>query len=305
MAAAIILVAKLRSFCVGLQIFHYFCSAILKARMPQFLDIIQDSISESSQAIDTVQTADTVVCDSVAKSFITSGFKGTLVPVERVSYGILQSWDLVLLGLMLLLIVLNKQLYPRQFRQVLSVPGGVAHTNQLLREWNPMRSFLCASFTVGYIFLISLFVQKSCVVLSHDVLNYNGRSMFWTLCACMTGWVLLRYLMLHFVNWLFDARDTVDRQMTVQFSVSIFTFIFMIPIVLLLIYNPTTYFVWIGIGLLGFAAFVRLVLGIIESRVVTKISTFYIFLYFCALEIAPVATLVTAGWRYFSQGTVF
>jgi hypothetical protein len=129
--------------------------------------------------------------------------------------------------------------------------------------------------------------------------------MFWTLCAGMTGWVLLRYFMLHFVNWLFDTRDTVDRQMTVQFSISIFTLIVMIPTVLLLIYNPIKNFVWIGFGLLGLAAVFRLVLGIIETRVSTKISSFYIFLYLCALEIAPIATLVTAGWRYFSQGSVF
>ena len=273
--------------------------------MPQYPDIFYHSATESLQALDTVQAVDTLACDSVVPSFITSGYHGTFTPMLRMSYEILQGWNLALLGLMLLLIVVNKQLYPRQFRQVLSVPGGVAHTNQLLREWNPMRSFICASFTVGYILLVSLFVQKSCVVLSHDVATYNGRPMFWTICAIMTGWVLLRYLMLHFVNWLFEARDTVDRQMTVQFSISIFTLIVMIPIVLLLIYNPIKYFVWVGFGLLVLAAVFRLVLGVIETRVATKISSFYIFLYLCALEIAPIATLVTAGWRYFSQGAVF
>ena len=244
--------------------------------MPQYPDIFYHPFEKTTQAVDTVQAVDTIVCDSVVPSFITSGFDGTLTPLVRMSYEILQGWNLALLGVLLLLIVLNKQLYPRQFRQVLSVPGGVAHTNQLLREWNPVRSFLCVSFTMGYILLMALFVQKSCVVLSHDVLSYNSWSMFWTICGCMTGWVLLRYLMLHLVNWLFETRDTVDRQMSVQFSI-----------------------------LLGLAAIFRLVLGIIETRVATKMSTFYIFLYLCALEIAPVATLVTAGWRYFSQGTVF
>lgn len=273
--------------------------------MPQYPDIFYNPFVEHAQAVDTVQAVDTLACDSVVPSFITSGFDGTLTPLVRMSYEILQGWNLALLGLLLLLIVLNKQLYPRQFRQVLSVPGGVAHTNQLLREWNPMRSFLCVSFTIGYILLIALFMQKSCVVLSHDVAKYNNWSVFWTICGCMTGWVLLRYLTLHFVNWLFDARDTVDRQMSVQFCISIFTLMVMMPVVLLLIYNPTKYFVWIGIGLLGLAALVRFVMGIIESRVTTKISAFYIFLYFCALEIAPVATLVTAGWRYFNHGSVF
>ena len=280
--------------------------------MPQYPDIFYHSPFETVaqhadtlQVVDTVPMADTLVRDSVVPSFITEGFHGTLTPMLRMTYEILQGWNLALLGLMLLLIVLNKQLYPRQFRQVLSVPGGVAHTNQLLREWSPMGSFLCVSFSLGYVLLLALFVQKSCVVLSHDVLAYNGWRMYWTLAAGVLGWVLLRYLILHFANWLFDTRDTIDRQMTVQFSISIFTLIVMIPIVLLLLYNPTKYFVWIGIAVLGLAAVLRLVLGVIETRVSTKISSFYIFLYFCALEIAPVATLVTAGWRYFSQGSVF
>ena len=274
--------------------------------MSQYPDIFYaNPFGEVPQAVDTTQVVDTIACDNVVPSFITSGFHGTLTPMLRVSYEILQGWNLALLGLMLLLIVLNKQLYPRQFRQVLSVPGGVAHTNQLLREWNPLRSFICVSFTLGYILLMALFVQKSCVILSHDMVKYNGWDVFGTLTAIVAGWVLLRYLMLHFVNWLFQTRDTVDRQMSVQFSISIFTLIVMVPVVLLLLYNPTKYFVWVGLGLLGLAAVFRLILGIIETRVATKMSTFYIFLYLCALEIAPIATLVTAGLRYFGNGAVF
>lgn len=280
--------------------------------MPQYTDIFYTPpFVDKVQPIDTVQVADTlqavdsVALDSVVPSFITSGFQGSLIPLPRMSYEVLQGWNLALLGVLLSLIVLNKQLYPRQFRQVLSVPGGVAHTNQLLREWNPQRSFLCVSFMLGYILLIALFVQKSCVVLSHDVSTYNVMRVFGIICAAMTGWVLLRFAILHIVNWLFDTHETVDRQMTVQFSVSIFTLIVMVPLMLLLLYNPSKYFVWAGVGVLGLAAIVRLVIGVIETRVSTKIPAFYIFLYFCALEIAPVATLVTAGWRYFSQGTVF
>ena len=280
--------------------------------MPQYTDIFYTPpFVDKVQPIDTVQVGDTlqavdsVALDSVVPSFITSGFQGSLIPLPRMSYEVLQGWNLALLGVLLLLIVLNKQLYPRQFRQVLSVPGGVAHTNQLLREWNPQRSFLCVSFMLGYILLIALFVQKSCVVLSHDVSTYNVMRVFGIICAAMTGWVLLRFAVLHIVNWLFDTHETVDRQMTVQFSVSIFTLIIMVPLMLLLLYNPSKYFVWAGVGVLSLAAIVRLIIGVIETRVSTKIPAFYIFLYFCALEIAPVATLVTAGWRYFSQGTVF
>ncbi len=280
--------------------------------MPQYTDIFyQNPFVEMVQPVDTMQVADTIhaadtiTCDNVVPSFITSGFNGSISPLPRMSYEILEGWNLALLGVLLLLIVLNKQLYPRQFRQVLSIPGGVAHTNQLLREWNPMRSFLCVSFTLGYILLMALFVQKSCVVLSHDVMKYNGLQMFGILGAATAAWVLLRHFTLRFVNWLFDTHDTFDRQMTVQYSVSIFSLFVMVPVTLLLLYNPTKYFIWIGLAVVSVAAILRLVMGILESRVSTKTPTFYIFLYFCALEIAPVATLVTAGLRYFSHGSVF
>ena len=280
--------------------------------MPQYTDIFyHNPFVETVQPVDTMQVADTihaadaVACDNVVPSFITSGFNGSISPLPRMSYEILEGWNLALLGVLLLLIVLNKQLYPRQFRQVLSIPGGVAHTNQLLREWNPMRSFLCVSFTLGYILLMALFVQKSCVVLSHDVMKYNGLQMFGILGAATAAWVLLRHFTLRFVNWLFDTHDTFDRQMTVQYSVSIFSLFVMVPVTLLLLYNPTKYFIWIGLAVVSVAAILRLVMGILESRVSTKTPTFYIFLYFCALEIAPVATLVTAGLRYFSHGSVF
>ena len=254
---------------------------------------------------DTSRVVDTMAHDSVVPSFITQGFHGSLNPLPRMSYEILQGWNLALLGFLLLLVVVNKQLYPRQFRQMLSVPGGVAHTNQLLREWNPVRSFLCTSFTLGYILLLALFVQKSCVVLSRDAMQYNSLSVFGIICGATAGWVLLRYLVIGLFNWLFDTHDTVDRQMTVQYSVSIFTFFAMVPVTLLLLYNPTKYFIWMGIAIVGFAAIFRLIYGVVETRVSTKISALYIFLYFCTLEIAPVATLVTASLRYFSHGTVF
>ena len=255
--------------------------------------------------IDTIPIADSTLCDTVpAESFVTT-FGSTINPMPRMTYDVLVGWNLVLLGFMLLLIVMNKQLYPRQFRQILSVPGGVAHTNQLLREWNPMGSFLGFTFTVAYIAIMALFVQKSCVVLSRDVIQYNSTSMFFTIFGAVAGWVLLRHLFLYYMNWLFDARDTVSRQMTVQLSVSIFSFLVMLPVLLLLLYNPYSLFVWLGFGIIALAAFIRFILEIVETRVATKASSFFIFLYFCSLEIAPTALLLTAGLRYFSQGSVF
>ena len=274
--------------------------------MPQYPFITYENpFLPVSQAIDTVYVADTLPCDSVVPSFITSGLGRPITPLPRVTYEVMSGWNLVLLGFVLLLIVLNKQLYPRQFRQALEVPKGVAHTNQLLREWNPTRSFLGESFFVADILVMALFAQKSFVVLSRDVLQYNSLRMFGIICSCVTSWVGLRYGLLYFINWIFDTKEAVSRQMAVQLSVSSLSLIIMLPLLLVLLYNPYSMFVWMGFGIMALVAVLRFVLEIIETRISTKMPSFYIFSYFCALEIAPIAILLTAVYRYYFNGTVF
>ena len=160
---------------------------------------------------DTVALADTIRCDSVVPSFITSGFNGYITPLPRVTYDVLVGWNLLAIGIILLLVVLNKQLYPRQFRRILSVPGGVAHTNQLLREWTPTKSFLGVSFIMAYVVIIALFLQKSCVVFSRDVGQYNSIKVFGILLFAVGIWVLLRFSTLRLVNWLFEAKTKVKE----------------------------------------------------------------------------------------------
>lgn len=248
--------------------------------------------------------ADTV-CDSIVPSFIETGFEGMVLPLPRASYDVLQGWELIILGIVLLMVVLNKQLFPRPFRQVFKVPAGISNTNQLLREWSPMNSFLGITFVLVYIIVIALFAQKSCVVLSRDVSKYNSFRTYSIILGMVGGWVVLRYVVLYLFNWLFRTKDAVDRQVTVQLSISTMCFIAMQPVLWLLLYNPYSAFVWVGVGILGIAALMRFVMEIIETRVSVKLPSFYIFLYFCTLEIAPSVLLLTAGLRYFSQGSVF
>ena len=253
----------------------------------------------------TDSIADTLSSAASPTHFVGSNCSESLTPTLRVAYDVLQGWNLIIVALVLLLIVLNKQLYPRQFRQALTVPQGTAQTNQLLREWSPTGSFLGLSFVLAYILIMALFIQKACVIMSRDVSKFNSFGTYCTIVGCVAGWVLLRYAILYLMNWLFATHDAVDRQTAVQLSFSTLCLIAMLPILLLLLYNPYSAFVWIGIVIIGLFVVARTIKDIIETRVSSKISSFYFFLYFCALEIIPVMTLVEAGTRYFSKGSVF
>ena len=237
-------------------------------------------------------------------TFITSGFNGIISPMVRATHEVLAGWNLIVLAAVLLLVVINKQLYPRQFRQLLSVPKGVAHTNQLLREWTPTRSFIGFTFLVSYIIVMALFVQKTCVIFSRDVSAFNSFRIFSILCGIVAGWILLRYLILALMGWLFRQKEVVYRQLTVELSTSTICFLIMTPITLLLLYIPYTIFVWIGIGVLFFNALLKTLLEFVETRVFSKLPSLYIFLYLCTLEIIPLILLLVAGMRFLAHNTV-
>ena len=237
--------------------------------------------------------------------FITSGFEGVISPIVRVTHEVLAGWNLVVLAAVLLLVVINKQLYPRQFRQLLSVPGGVAHTNQLLREWSPTKSFIGFSFIISYVIVTALFIQKACVVFSRDVTAYNGFNTYCIILGLVAGWVFLRFLIIQFVGWLFKQKEVITRQQTVQLSISTLCFLVIQPIIWLVLYIPNSIFVWIGIGILFAAALARMFFEWHETRVFSKMPSFYIFLYFCTLEIAPLVLLLIAGMRFFANNTSY
>ena len=237
-------------------------------------------------------------------SFITQGFEGIISPMERVTHEVLAGWNLIVVAIVLLLVVINKQLYPRQFKQLLGVPSGVSHTNQLLREWTPTASFIGYTFFISYVMTVALLLQKAFVIFSRDVAQYNGFSFFSILCGCIAGWIVLRYLTFIVISWLFQQKDIVVRQTTVDLSVSTYSFMVLLIVVLLVLYIPNTIIVWIGLGILFASALTKLFLEIIETRVFSKMPSFYIFLYFCTLEIAPIVLLYTAGVRFFTNNTV-
>ena len=152
---------------------------------------------------------------------------------------------------------------------------------------------------------MALFVQKTCVVFSRDAYSYNSFEVFSIIFGFVAGWVLLRYMILSLIGWLFRQKEVVIRQFTVQLSISTLCLLIIQPIIWLVLYIPNSIFVWIGIGILFLAAMTRLVLEWIETRVFSKLPSFYIFLYFCTLEIAPLLLVLTAGLRFFANNTVF
>lgn len=240
--------------------------------------------------------------EPLVPSFITEGFDKVIEPIERASNNILNGWDLVILAAVLLLILVNKQIYPRQFSQLFSVFKGTSQTNQLLREWTPIQSFINFSLQVCFGLVLAMFIQKSVVVLSFSNM-FNTISAYLIILLVILATTVLRHLVMLAVEKIFDLPDVFNRQTAVELAVKTVLLLLLIPLVLLLLYNPYSPFVMTGLGVALVAFLARLVYEFIEIRVFAKISSFYIFLYLCALEIIPMLVIAVACYRLLKTGT--
>ena len=236
-----------------------------------------------------------------APSFITDGFNKVIEPLQRHSSDVLNGWELAILAGVLLLIIVNKRLYPRQFTQIFSVFRGTSQTNQLLREWTPIQSFINFSLELCFALVFSMFVQKSVVVLSFSN-EYNTFPVYLVITLIVVAVTILRYIIMSLVEKIFDQHDVFDRQSAVDLAVKTVLLSVMTPMVLLLLYNPYSPFVLTGIGIILAGMLLRSVYEFIETRVFSKISSFYIFLYLCALETIPITVVVVACYRLVETG---
>lgn len=272
--------------------FHYFCSSKETASMKLFL--ILSSVIPASE-LDSL-CGDTIIM----APFVEHSRATEIIPLERMAPDAFPLWILLLLAFLLVVLVVDKSVYPRQFRQILSVPAGVSATNQLLREWTPWRSWVGTTILLSHLLIVTLFFMRGVCVLTDGVLPMEDFSSFVVVLASFAGWILLRYCGIALVGWLFKNKDMVVRQLAVHISLSAIMVILLVPFVLVLLYNPYTTMVWIGVSIIALLMVVRIWNEMVEIKVVSKYPMFYIFFYLCTLEIIPIMVVSKLGYLFLS-----
>jgi cell division protein FtsL len=98
-----------------------------------------------------------------------------------------------------------------------------------------------------------------------------------------------------FFSWVFYQKNTLDNHYEVSFFFNNLTGILLLPLVIAHYYNPDL----LSLDILWILLLFIVLLKIIRRSVVwlkhSKLPLFYIFLYLCAVELAPLLFLVTAA----------
>lgn len=202
-------------------------------------------------------------------------------------------WVLVLVFILFLALAVVRLLFPLDFDLIVHAYFNERLLQQVSKEDNMMTSwpyvilYLIFSLALGLFIII---INGSFV--NYDVLsfeNYARTSLFVALLF------IAKILLIRFISFVFELDRLAREYVAVLYLVYFNSMLFLMPFLILLIFVPTIYFKLIlilfsvAVSILFVYRFVRTFVRLFGNL---KFSVFYLILYLCTLEVAPILILV-------------
>ncbi|HMM11803.1 MAG TPA: DUF4271 domain-containing protein [Bacteroidales bacterium] len=200
--------------------------------------------------------------------------------------------NLVLLSFAIM--VFFRLTYPRRFAQFFRAGISTKGLYQLMREWSPM-NVLSLVFSLMYTIGFAIFIYAGSEVLGAPLMLTNSWIANLALLSGVITFVIYgKYLTIVFLSWLFQFQESGRRYLAHQI---VYTFLFsmlLFPVLLSIIYNPSSAALMISAVLLTGLHALRLLRSFVIGLNERHIALHYLILYLCTLEIVPLVLLYKA-----------
>ena len=217
-----------------------------------------------------------------------SGFDG---PKERdVSY-ISAGWNFLVLFVAMIVVTLNKFLFPQRFLSVISMPLKNTGGEKIFRESHSFLNVMSLSVLSSFVLIISLLIQKVFVIYGNNFILHENFNFFMNVVVFVSAIMIFNYLITSFYGWLFKAESLIYIHVNLYVSSMATANLFMIPILMMLLLYPYRSFLLIGLIILAVFYFIRFTKLLIEVRMLSKLNFVNIFLYLCTIEILPLLVI--------------
>ncbi len=224
---------------------------------------------------------------------VTENLASTLEPTLRVVEYISPSWNFIVVFAAMLLMVVNKQLYTSRFRMMLSVLSQSSDGDRMTREWNPVISINGLTMFVSYVALLGLVVQKIILVFSGNTMLYSSFSFYIDVCTFIMALCIIQYLFIIIYGWFFGIESATTHHAVTHLSIMALLNIALIVMGLIMIFYPTKFILIIISIIVLIINGIRILKTFFEFQILSKMNLLNIFLYFCTLEIIPLAVAIT------------
>jgi hypothetical protein len=246
------------------------------------------------------QIASLIAEDSLVQSnaTTTSLFKGHLL--QPVNLQVLpkesskEFWPSVVLLMVFILLVFIRVRSPKKILYVFKSFFSFGSAIQLSREEYKLNKGTSIILTSIFLLTFPLFLYYLNIYYGFLVLNEVNVLNYLLIILVVISVYTVKIIFLRILGFIINVADAVEEYIFNFFILSKATGIFLFPILLLLEFVETKvlYLLFFGVLMVLFFYSSRIIRGYFIVRQQAEISIFHLFLYFCTLEIIPLAVII-------------
>ncbi|MBK9400334.1 MAG: DUF4271 domain-containing protein [Bacteroidetes bacterium] len=259
-------------------------------------------LDEEEEEISGTTSSDTITINS--QSLEGPGiFKGHLLQVRQSKaqpiVPNMGDWFTISLLILLSLFTWFRFFYYRIFRQLFSAFFNTTTTNQIVRDESVLLQRASLVLSIISYLLMGLFVYQLSVIFNWDTGILDGGLLrFVMFSVAIAAAYSIKMIFLRFLSVIFDQERSVAIYIFNVFLMVMMIGLLLLPVNILLAYSPALIreiVVVLSIAVVGLLFLYRLVRAVLIWTGIPGFSLFYLFLYLCAFEIAPLLIIWKAA----------
>lgn len=157
------------------------------------------------------------------------------------------------------------------------------------REGNLFKERIAIPLLIIYLISMSMFIYQICYHFKlNPIYEFEELKLFSLIMIIVLFYWVFKYLLIYFLGTVFkNYALALDYQLT-NFIFTLVMGIIMLPVVVIVVYFPSSEVLYFGIILIGLSFLYRVGREVLKGFIYTKFSTFYKLLYLCTFEILPI-----------------
>jgi hypothetical protein len=218
--------------------------------------------------------------------------------------GMAAGWILVVILIAGLCIGLSRYFFAERVAQFFKASFAVHYFNQMEREGGLFNETVTYLMFLNYLLVFSLMLwvtmQLFGWVPAEDLIP--PPVLYLLLLLGATLFFLLKSLFLGFLSWVFNTRKATQGYLKNLFLFNQLKGLVLLPVVSVLVYHPTKTGLLTAWMLFAVAGLIKVARGALLGHRISGLSGYYLILYLCSIELAPLLVMLKAADKYILQG---
>lgn len=204
-------------------------------------------------------------------------------------------WVVLLFLLCLLLLAISRFFFPGRTRYILRSAVGLRFFYMVNKQGNLYSETPSFLLKINFLLVVSLLLYQSLAYAGmHKV--FEPVPSFLVYCFILLGltfFYVAKRVLMQLLGWVFAAKRQTELYFNNLFVFNQFAGVLLIPAVFFHAYHPSTTGLYAAWALLILVNLYKIVRGVIITHGVSGYSLFHLFLYLCAVELAPLLIMGT------------